>query len=229
MGKFGGVFKNFLAAEIYSRIDPVEIYDFFEPRVWGRYYAIQSSNNIGGWISSDYRKTLAIDINSNIRKFNTDGRHRFNIRISPRIRFSDKFSIVYVLARYAFINDEGAAIDLDGEGTIVGSDIIFGKRDQITYTNLLTANYIFTNRMGITFRARHYWSTVSYRTFHILDQKGHLAPSNYEGVDTDGASLHNTNFNAFSIDMAYRWVFAPGSELSLVFKTNLTTFDNDVV
>ncbi|MFB0924950.1 MAG: DUF5916 domain-containing protein, partial [Vicingaceae bacterium] len=36
------------------------------------------------------------------------------------------------------------------------------------------------------------------------------------------------NFNAFSIDMAYRWVFSPGSELSLVFKTNLTTFDNNI-
>ena len=28
--------------------------------------------------------------------------------------------------------------------------------------------------------------------------------------------------------MAYRWVFSPGSELSLVFKTNLTTFDNNI-
>ena len=28
--------------------------------------------------------------------------------------------------------------------------------------------------------------------------------------------------------MVYRWVFAPGSELSLVFKSNLTAFDGDV-
>jgi len=47
-------------------------------------------------------------------------------------------------------------------------------------------------------------------------------------LDVDGESLHNTNFNAFTVDMAYRWVFAPGSEISLVFKSNLLAFDNDV-
>ena len=228
MGEVGVTFRNFLSTGISYRIDPVEIYDFFEPRVWGRYYAMQSSNNIGGWISSDYRKTIAIDINSNFRKFNEAGRYRFNITISPRIRFSDKFSMIYELARYGFTNDEGAAIDLSGDGTIISDDIIFGKRDQTTYTNILSASYIFTNRMGLTLRARHYWSKVDYRTFHILDQKGHLTPSIYNGLDTDGSSLHNSNFNAFSIDMAYRWVFSPGSELSLVFKTNLTTFDNNI-
>jgi hypothetical protein len=228
MGNYGTTFRNFLTAGITCRIDPVEIYDFFEPRVWGRYYAIQSSNNIGGFYSSDYRKRIALDINTNYRKFNTDGRYRFNIKISPRIRFSDKFSMIYELARNGFTNDEGAAIDLSGDGTIISDDIIFGKRDQTTYTNILSASYIFTNRMGLTLRARHYWSKVDYRTFHVLDQKGHLTPSTYNGLDTDGSSLHNTNFNAFSIDMAYRWVFSPGSELSLVFKTNLTTFDNNI-
>ena len=36
-----------------------------------------------------------------------------------------------------------------------------------------------------------------------------------------GASLHNTNFNAFTIDMVYRWVFAPGSEMRLVWKNSI--------
>ena len=98
---------------------------------------------------------------------------------------------------------------------------IKNKRDQKTYTNVLSASYIFTNRMGLTLRMRHYWSKVDYNSFHILDNEGHLTASNYLGVDVDGESLHNTNFNAFSVDMAYRWVFAPGSELSLVFKSNL--------
>ncbi len=224
----GGTWKNFLTTGMFYRIDPIEIYDYFEPRVWGRYYAIQSSNNVGGFISSDYRKTFALDINTNVRKFNAPGRYRFNYRISPRVRFSDKFSMVYRFERNAFVEDEGAAIDLDGEGTIINGDIIFGKRDQTTYTNLLTANYIFTNRMGLTLRIRHYWSKVDYNSFHVLDERGHLTASNYSGVDLKGESLHNTNFNAFSVDMVYRWVFAPGSELSLVYKNNLTALDNNV-
>ncbi|MGB0882126.1 MAG: DUF5916 domain-containing protein, partial [Vicingaceae bacterium] len=220
--------RNFLTTGMFYRIDPIEIYDYFEPRVWGRFYTIQSSHNVGGFISSDYRKTFALDINSNFRKFDAPGRYRFNYRISPRIRFSDKFSMVYSFERNGFVEDEGAAIDLDGEGTIINGDIIFGKRDQTTYTNVLSASYIFTNRMGLTLRARHYWSKVDYNSFHILDNEGYLTASNYAGVDLNGESLHNTNFNAFSVDMVYRWVFAPGSELSLVFKSNLTAFDNNV-
>ena len=220
--------RNFLTTGLFYRIDPIEIYDYFEPRVWGRFYKIQTSNNIGGFYSSDYRKAFALDVDGNFRKFNAEGRYRLNYSISPRIRFSDKFSMVYSFARSGFLEDEGAAIDLYGEGTILGGDIIFGKRNQTTYTNLLSASYIFTNRMGLTLRVRHYWSKVNYNSFHILSNEGYLTASNYTGLDLDGESLHNTNFNAFSVDMAYRWVFAPGSELSLVFKSNLTAFDNNV-
>lgn len=224
----GAVFKNWLSAGMFFITEPVETYDFFEPRVWGRYYSWQSSNNIGGFISSDYRKKIAIDASTNYRKFDADGRYRFNFTISPRIRFSDKFSMIYSLSRFYFVNDEGAAIDLSGAGTIIGDDIIFGKRDQTTFENILNLSYIFTNRMGLTFRARHYWSTVKYNSFHVLDEHGHLTPSSYGGLDGEGGSLHNTNFNAFNIDMVYRWVFAPGSELSIVYKSSLLSFNNDV-
>lgn len=225
---FGGTFKNYLSIGLWYTSEPIETYDFFEPRVWGRFYAWQSSNNVGGFFSSDYRKAIALDFNGNYRRFNADGRYRLNFSVGPRIRFSDKFSVKYNLGRYEFVNDEGAAIDLNGEGTIIGNDIIFGKRNQTTYENILSASYIFTNRMGLTLRARHYWSTVDYNSFHILDADGHLTPSSYDGLDIDGESLHNTNFNAFNIDMVYRWVFAPGSEISLVYKTSLLDFNNDV-
>jgi len=224
----GGVLKNWTSAGLFYTLEPIETYDFFEPRVWGRFYSWQSSNNIGGFISSDYRKKIALDVNSNYRKFDAEGRYRFNLNISPRVRFSDKFSMVLRLARYNFVNDEGAAIDLNGSGTIIGEDIIFGKRDQVTYENVLNLSYIFTNRMGLTFRARHYWSTVEYNSFHVLDENGHLGPSTYTGLDSDSESLHNTNFNAFNIDMVYRWVFSPGSEMSIVYKSSLLGYNNDV-
>jgi Domain of unknown function (DUF5916)/Carbohydrate family 9 binding domain-like len=224
----GGTFRNFLSTGVFYRAEPIETYDFFEPRVWGRYYAWQTSHNVGGFFSSDYRKAIALDFNGNYRKFDADGRYRLNFSGGPLVRFSNKFSMRYRIGRYAFVNDEGAAIGLNGSGTILGNDIIFGKRNQITYENVLSASYIFTNRMGLTLRARHYWSTVDYVSFHVLDADGHLTPSTYDGLDVNGESLHNTNFNAFNIDMVYKWVFAPGSELSLVFKSNLVTFDNDV-
>ncbi|MBI2279597.1 MAG: carbohydrate binding family 9 domain-containing protein [Bacteroidetes bacterium] len=226
--EIGGTFKNWISAGLFYTAEPLETYDFYEPRVWGRFHAWQTSNNFGGWISSDYRKRIALDLNTNYRKFSAENRYRFNITAGPRFRFSNKFSIVYTLGRYEFVNDEGAALDLYGRGTFIGNDIIFGKRNQTTYENVLSANYIFTNKMGLTLRVRHYWSNVKYNTFHVLDENGHLTPSNYDGLDFNGESLHNTNFNAFNVDMVYRWVFAPGSEISMVYKTSLLALNNNI-
>lgn len=225
---FGVTFKNWLTTGLFLSVEPIETINYFEPRVWGRYYAQQESNNVGGFISSDYRKAIALDLRMNYRKFNADGRYRLNFSGGPLIRFSDKLSMKYTLGRSQYVEDEGAAIDINGVGTIINSDIIFAKRNQTTYENILSASFIFTNRMGLTLRARHYWSTVDYNSFHILDYEGHLTPSLYTGVDLDGQSLHNTNFNAFNVDMVYRWVFAPGSEISVVFKSALIAFDGDV-
>jgi hypothetical protein len=136
--------------------------------------------------------------------------------------------MVYSIGRYFYANDEGAALSTSGQGTIIGEDIIFGKRDQTTFENILNLSYIFTNRMGLTFRMRHYWSTVAYDSFHILDENGHFQTTTYTGLDTENVSLHNTNFNAFNIDMVYRWVFLPGSEISVVYKTSLLTFGNEI-
>ena len=226
--EIGGTFKNWISAGLFYTAEPLETYDFYEPRVWGRFQAWQTSNNFGGWISSDYRKRIALDLNTNYRKFNAENRYRFNINIGPRIRFSNKFSMVYTLGRYEFVSDEGAALDLNGGGTIIGNDIIFGKRNQTTYENVLSANYIFTNKMGLTLRIRHYWSNVKYNSFHVLDENGHLTLSNYDGLDANGESLHNTNFNAFNVDMVYRWVFAPGSEIRMVYKTSLLALNNNI-
>ncbi len=224
----GGTFKNWLSSSLFYNLEPLETYDYFEPRVWGRYYTWQVNNNVGGWISSDYRKKFALDVSSDYRWFETEGRYRFNIGVSPRFRFSDRFSMIYSIDRYFYANDEGAALLTEGGTTVIGGDIIFGKRDQTTIENVLNLSYIFTNRMGMTFRMRHYWSKVDYTSFYVLDEDGLLQSSNYTGLSLEEESLHNTNFNAFNIDMVYRWVFAPGSEVSIVYKTSLLTFGNDV-
>jgi len=76
--------------------------------------------------------------------------------------------------------------------------------------------------MGITFRARHYLSTVNNQSFFILQATGLLkADSNFYA----GA---NKNVNFFNIDMVYTWQFAPGSFLNIVWK-NATQYVSDKV
>ena len=110
---------------------------------------------------------------------------------------------------------------------IENDDIIYATRDVITHTNVLTADYIFNNRMGLTFRLRHYWSFVDNSSFHSLDNDGHLAQTDFQGFYDDGTSPYDQSFNAFNIDMVYKWVFAPGSELSIVWKNSI--LDNDEI
>jgi hypothetical protein len=223
--ELGVSWKGFTATGLNFVIEPIETYDFFEPRVWGRFYAWQPSRNLAGWVSTDYRKKFAVDARANFRQFDAEERTRFNMGFSPRWRANDKLMFILDVGRGGFYNDEGAALDQSGQGTIIGEDIIFGRRDQITWENILNASYIFTNRMGLTLRVRHYWSTLTYRSFHVLDEDGHLAETDYTGHDENDYSLHNNSFDAFNVDMVYSWVFAPGSELTVVWKNAILRGD----
>ena len=82
--------------------------------------------------------------------------------------------------------------------------------------------------MGMTFRLRHYRSSLSYDSFFDLNIDGTLTPNNLDGLDVNGESVYNTNFNAFTIDLVYRWVFLPGSEINVVWKNAIFSSDKFV-
>jgi hypothetical protein len=220
----GGTFKNFMTAGIWSHIEPVITYDFYEPRVAGRFYEYPRNIRFGGFISSDYSKPFSLDMNGAIFKFEDAGRYLVELATSPRIRFSDKLFVVLTNYINYVQNDEGAAVTNSFSIPFDGEDPIFAIRDQFTTENTIEASYIFNNKMGITFRLRHYWSKVDYDAFFRLDSMGRFAPTTYTGLSTDDASLHNNSYNAFTIDLVYRWIFAPGSELSLVWKNSIFSF-----
>lgn len=206
--------KKFLSVGVWANLEPVTTYDYFEPRVPGRFYTYPVNYTLGNWISSDYRKRFAIDLSTNFRDFK-DGRVYLSTEISPRYRFSDRLSMIYSFTRDITLNEAGFV-------DIVSDSIIFGKRDVQTISNVLNVNYTFTNRMALTFRARHYWSIAKYSSYHLLTNDGMLAPSEYN-INND------INFNAFNIDMAYTWQFAPGSEMSVVWKNAILTLESDRV
>jgi hypothetical protein len=74
--------------------------------------------------------------------------------------------------------------------------------------------------MGLTLRARHYWSERENRQFYSLDNDGSL--SGYPNY----VKNKNQNYNVFNIDMTYTWQFAPGSELNVTYK-NLEESDGN--
>ena len=100
--------------------------------------------------------------------------------------------------------------------------IYFGRRDVMTVDNIIRASYIFNTKLSLSLRVRHYWSQVRYLDYYTLGTDGYLTEVNYW-------QNHNINFNIFSADLQFIWYFAPGSELSVVWKNFISTLDNKLV
>ena len=208
--------RGFNAAGLNGRFEPVETYDFFEPRVFGRYYEFPKNWRIGGFISTDYRKKIAGDIEFSTRRFNETGRYNTYFEIRPRFRISDQFFLRGSYSKFNLFNDVGWAEELDDE-------IVFGIRDRVIQETTLRVRYIFTPLMGINLLGRYYWSRVGYDSFHALNDAGRLESSSYTGLDEECVSEENNNYNAFTIDTQFIWNFSPGSEMSVVWKNQIFT------
>ena len=109
-----------------------------------------------------------------------------------------------------------------GFATMAGDSSIFGLRKRHTVENIFNIKYNFTNKMGLSFRARHYWSKVKYNEFFNLENDGSLKNL------TATSSNPNSNVNYFNIDMVYTWQFSQGSFINLVWKDAASTFSNNV-
>lgn len=216
-GEIGMNTSKFFTFGISGNLSPGYTYDYFEPRVDGEYFRMNTTHNYSGFISTDYSKKLALDVRVWRAVTDTDLEqwHSVNFRIAPRIQVGDKLQFNYVYSRQNEYNQQGFRT-FDDNG-----NPIFTVRDRITHTNVVTSNYVFNNRMSVNLRLRHYWSHVSQKSFHYLDELGDLTESDFNGFDDDGKSIYDISFNTFNIDLVYRWVFAPGSELSIVWKNSI--------
>ncbi|MCE3259786.1 MAG: hypothetical protein K0S12_1427 [Bacteroidetes bacterium] len=208
--------KRFVTCGINYGIEPVITYDYYEARVPNRFYTFPVNYNGGGFISTDYRKAFAFDISMNYRVFAENQRNYFNVWISPRYRVNNKLSFIYEIGNNLKNDDIGFVSYNPYTDTIT-----FGRRNMQTVNNILSSVYKFTNKMSLSFRLRHYWSTAMYREYYQLGSDGYLNSYAYD-------KNHDVNFNAFNIDMVFFWQFAPGSELNIVWKNSLLKREQDI-
>lgn len=214
-GEVGLNTRKFFTFNVSFEVAPFRGYDYFEPRIEGRVFRTYRYEMIGGWISTDYRKRVAIDASTFYTHYENNGRYRLNWRIAPRFRVNDKLFITYVYSHQNHFNDLGFAYAYVGEND---DQPLFGRRDVISHTNVLSFNYAFNPYMTINTRIRHYWGYSDFNRFFELMADGYL-------TETDDESA-NLNFNTFTIDMIYKWIFVPGSELTVVWKRAITHQNN---
>ena len=216
-GSVFGTTRKFLTSGIDFAYQPFGYNDFYEARVNAQPWLKPAWGRIGGFFSSDYRKPFALDGEISYRRFHNstpdwNNADVLEAELSPRIRFSDRFNMVLFQNTTIRRNNIGYVRRFtDSDGNL---NIIFGARYYQTLENRITFNYLFTDLISLSFSARHYWALVKYSSFFNLLADGNLGPTTFSGNQ-------DQNYNAFNVDLIFRWRFAPGSELNLVWK-NMT-------
>ena len=202
-------FNNFSAISIQlNKAD--RMFDFYEARTKGRVFIRPPSWYFIVEYSSDMRKHFYISGYFGYCRYEEGfkaspwGELALNFRVNNHLSFS-----------YSFLHDT----EFHDYGYATTDSVIrFGKRDVRRIENTLKGNYIFNDKLSLNLYCRHYWSTVKYYSYFTLNEDGTLAPSTYY-------ENHDESFNAFNVDMVLRWRFAPGSELSFVWKNQIVRDD----
>ena len=216
-------FKNFWYMGFNVNTTPVENYDYFSPRVEGRFFRKLPAQELNTWWGTDARKKLRIT-----GYYGTWVRRAWDQQdtwfgLNPRYRVNNKLSILHNLNFTQRKNERNWATNVeDGNDN---THIVYGRRDVNNITNTLTLDYAFNRLTNFRLRVRHYWSNVKYNKLYLLQTSGDLKEDN-DGLQalepySEGVSdpiTHNQDFNAFNVDFVFNWQFAPGSFLTLVYK-----------
>ncbi|MBI9034419.1 MAG: carbohydrate binding family 9 domain-containing protein [Bacteroidales bacterium] len=216
-GGINSTFINSFSCGFNFSVNPIEQHDHYESRNQGWIYKKPSNYSLSHWGSPDYRNKFIIDYSFSFFKTIQHDENMLSMNLKPRLRLSDKLMIINELQLKHQNNNRGYATDsLQNNNQQI---ILFGQRNINNFTNTLNANYILNNKTSLSFRMRYYWMNADYNEYFKLNSDGYLEDSEY-------TQNHDFNFNAFNIDMVFLWNFAPGSEMTLVWKKAIQHSDN---
>lgn len=231
-GNIFAQFKNFFEGNIWQEYN-FQANDYFEPRTddFSMYLNLPWSHAGGIWFGTDSRKKFRLGASAGMWRRPDWNQFDNWLNLNPRFRVNDKLSFDHSLNFTRVRKERGYVWDVPEEFNPGEERIPFGTRERRDFVNTFSANYIFTNMMGINLRVRHYWSNVWYDQdkFFFLEESGQLEPMNngYTGKDLEGNKIHDINFNAFNVDLSYSWQFAPGSMMTIVWKQSI--YDDNTV
>ncbi len=199
--------------------------NYFEPRTsdFSRYWDQPNGSYFNPFISTDYSKMFAIDARINRQHYFNNGRRNTTFTIEPRVQINSRWLVVFesnytiIRNREGFVNKASFAY---GDYGLSDDDILFGLRNRNTLINTISTNYVFTNRMSMDLRIRHYWDQVDYDEYYTLEDEGQLERFAFDGIDENGDPIFKSNINLFNIDLNYYWRYAPGSDIIFSYKNN---------
>ncbi|MBN1253434.1 MAG: carbohydrate binding family 9 domain-containing protein [Bacteroidales bacterium] len=205
------LFNNHLSLNLNGFYRPLGNHDYYDARVEGRVFKKAPSFQSEVKLQTDPKKMVSLGL---YHKYwgstSSIGMKWNNYGIAPWLRFFSKFQLGLDSYYDEFINSIGFV-------EIEGDSIYMGKRDLRTISNTFSLIYSFSNKAWLSAKLRYYCSSVKYNLFYVLTEDGKL---NVSETYNNNADIYFQNFN---LDIALKWEFAPGSQISIVWKNN---FDN---
>lgn len=196
---------NLYNFEMGINIVPFETFDFYLPQKEGKF--VYNPRLISAYLGmeSNKNKNLTFNITPSFFKYDEDNRFTYRIYAGPKYRFNDRFSLAFT----ADYTNEANAI---GWVETNDTNIIFAKRNREIIQADLTGKYAINNKMTFNLKARYYWSYSENHDYFTLKDNGYLTPNNSYNNNK------NRNLNSWNLDFSYTWWFAPGSQLSLLYR-----------
>lgn len=201
-------------------IFPLQSNDYYEPRAANRYVIIPRKLETWASVSTNYNKKFALDLNPSIVFTDEAGRMAYGVDIGPRYRFSDKLLLTYTFSFYRKNNNKGYIDSVDDDdNSNTPKTIVFANRNVITYSNTLSGKYALNSVMTLNLAVRQYWSFAENKEELKLEPDGTLTPY------TEYTKNKNSSFYSWNTDLSYSWWFAPGSQLSVLYRNNAANFE----
>jgi hypothetical protein len=209
----------FLRLNLFKSFDTY--YDYYEPRKSGYFYIRPKQSSVDFMFSSDYRRAFALDGGFEYAASTNKASQYYSFNLSPIVRVNNHLGFEYNFSLSKNISQKGYTT-IDSLG-----NVIFASRDVTSIQQVFDASYIFVNNLSLKLRLRHYWSKGFNKQFYILNEEGKIIPN--PSFDASDHNNYNFNFNAFTLDLGLYWEFAPGSNLSLVWKNEILTEDAVII
>jgi hypothetical protein len=210
-------FKNSYSISFNFRMNGVQ-YDYYEPRIKGMYFTNPWSYYTGFWIYTDFSKPLRASVGIERQHYPNMHRQDLSGFLNLNYRIGRHVQLYYSAEIGNKLNDHGYVDMTENEDTVY-----FARRDVRTLQNIIGGSYAINNKAGFNLRVRHYWSGAGNKEFFRLQSNGGLAN------DVDYNVNQDENYNAFNIDLVFKWIFAPGSEFSFAWKNSVYTSGDKVI
>lgn len=195
-----------------------DLYDYYETRVMGRFYTNPQNYWYNFNLNTDNRKNLNFYFHYGHTKHPSTDQVANYGDLQGSLRLGQRFQIDYALSFNNTINGVGFV-----DKNSANDSIIFAKRNVNILENILSTSYVLNNKTSISLRVRHNWAGDRNKIYYLLQHDGSLQdyPTYNKNMDQ--------NYNAFTVDMIFRWNFAPGSELVIAWKNAAYAIQDVVV